>query len=31
MISQNYKHILWSILAIVIIIGTIRLTKQSSS
>ena len=31
MISQNYKHVLWSILAIIIIIGTIRLTKQSSS
>jgi len=31
MISQNYKHILWSILAILIIIGTIKLTKQRSS
>jgi hypothetical protein len=30
MISQNYKHVLWSILAIIIIIGTIRLTKPSA-
>jgi len=31
MISQNYKHVLWSILAIIIIIATIRFTKQSTS
>ena len=28
MMSQNYKHIMWSILAIVIIIGIIKLTKS---
>lgn len=31
MISQNYKHILWSILAIIIVITTIRLTKRNAS
>ena len=29
-ISQNYKHILWSILAIIIIIGAIRITRSVS-
>jgi len=28
MMSQNYRHIMWSILAILIIIGTIKLTKS---
>ena len=31
MMSQNYRHIMWSILAILIIIGTIKLTKSSGS
>ena len=31
MVSQNYKHILWSILAIIIVIATIRLTKRNAS
>ena len=31
MVSQNYKHILWSILAIIIVIATIRLTKRTAS
>ena len=31
MISANYKHILWSILAIIIVILTIGLTKQMTS
>jgi len=31
MISENYKHILWSILAIIIVIVTIGLTKQMTS
>jgi phosphatidylserine synthase len=26
-ISQNYKHILWSILAIIIIIAAIRISR----
>jgi len=29
MMSENYKHIMWSILAIVIIIGTIKMTKKA--
>jgi hypothetical protein len=29
MLSENYRHIMWSILAIVIIIGTIKMTKKS--
>ena len=29
MLSQNYKHIMWSILAIIVIIGTIALTKKA--
>ena len=28
MMSQNYKHIMWSILAILIIIGIIKFTKS---
>ena len=31
MVSQNYKHILWSILAIIIVITTLRLTKRNVS
>ena len=31
MVSQSYKHMLWSILAILIIIGIIKFTKSSSS
>ena len=27
MMSQNYRHIMWSILAIIIIIGTMKMTK----
>ena len=27
MMSENYRHIMWSILAIIIIITTIKLTK----
>ena len=30
-VSQNYKNILWTILAILIIIGGIRLTRNNSS
>ena len=29
-ISQNYKHILWSILAIIIIIAAIRITRSGA-
>jgi hypothetical protein len=29
--SQNYRHILWSILAIIIIIGTIKMTKANAA
>ena len=29
MVSQNYKHMLWTILAILIIIGGIRMTRNS--
>ena len=31
MMSQNYRHILWSILAIIIIIGTIKMTKAKAA
>jgi hypothetical protein len=31
MVSQNYKHMLWSILAIIIMLGTIKATKAFSS
>jgi len=31
MVSQNYKHMLWTILAILIIIGGIRMTRNSIS
>jgi hypothetical protein len=31
MMSQNYKHIMWSILAILIILGIIKLIKSISS
>jgi hypothetical protein len=31
MMSQNYRHIMWSILAIIIIIGTIKITKSFGS
>jgi hypothetical protein len=31
MMSQNYRHILWSILAIIIIIGTMKLTKAKAA
>jgi hypothetical protein len=31
MMSQNYRHILWSILAIIIIIGTIKMTKANAA
>ena len=31
MISKNFKHILWSILAIIIVILTIRITKSLNS
>jgi hypothetical protein len=31
MMSQNYRHILWSILAIIIILGTIKFTKSVGS
>jgi len=31
MISQNFKHILWSILAIIIVIVTIKITKSLNS
>jgi hypothetical protein len=31
MMSQNYRHILWSILAIIIIIGTIKITKVKAA
>jgi hypothetical protein len=30
MMSQNYRHILWSILAIIIIIGTMKMTKAKA-
>ena len=28
MVSQNYKHLLWTILAILFIIGAIRITRN---
>lgn len=31
MMSQNYRHILWSILAIVIIIGTMKIAKSTAT
>jgi hypothetical protein len=31
MMSQNYRHIMWSILAIIIIIGTMKFTKSVAS
>jgi hypothetical protein len=31
MLSQNYKHIMWSILAIIIIMATIKMTKTAAS
>ena len=31
MMSQNYRHILWSILAIIIIIGTLKMTKTNAA
>ena len=31
MMSQNYRHILWSILAIIIIIGTMKMTKANTT
>ena len=31
MTSQNYRHILWSILAIIIIIATMKMTKSAAS
>ncbi len=31
MMSQNYRHILWSILAIIIIIGTLKMTKTTAA
>jgi hypothetical protein len=31
MMSQNYRHILWSILAIIIIIGTMKMTKANTA
>lgn len=31
MMSQNYRHILWSILAIIIIIGTMKMTKTNAA